>query len=121
MAPQPPSRARATSERFSNIYLGISSLVLVALIIIVVILVFRVGALATTDDNNSVAACQQQNINLVTDQRIFQEILALPAIASPQFITAANAAAQRVAVARIETDISTAYAQRNCVALFSTK
>ena len=42
-------------------------------------------------------------------------------LASPQFITRANMARQRTAVAAIDAAITAAYAPRNCEAMYSTK
>jgi hypothetical protein len=119
----PPERrrARVTGERFANAYLAASALVMVALIVVVVILVIGLSNVSTREDDNSVSACQQANANRTEDVAIDHDILALPALASPQFITAPNMARQRAAVTRIDADIKTAYALRDCVALYSTK
>jgi heme/copper-type cytochrome/quinol oxidase subunit 2 len=116
----PPER-RAKNDRFANFYLAASALVMVALIVVVVILVFHVSSVASADDRNAVTACNLANANRAEDVAIFHDILALPALASPQFITPANMARQRTAVAGIDADIKAAYAPRNCVALYSTK
>jgi hypothetical protein len=119
--PSSHSRSGLASERFASIYLAVSSLVMVALIGVVVLLVVQENDLGVANRNNAVSACQQANTSRVTDQEIDRDILALPAISSPQFITPASAARQRIAVAVIQGKIRSAYALHNCVAQYSTK
>jgi hypothetical protein len=115
------NESRRNSERFVNIYLVICSLALSVLIVVVIVLVFRISNVSNANRSNAITACQEANSGRLTDQLILREMLSLPAIASPQFITPASEQAQRIAVAKINQKIATAYAQHDCVAQYSTK
>jgi hypothetical protein len=119
--PSPGSRVPPRTDWFTRSYLIASGLIMAALVVVVVLLGLSNRAIAQREDANLIRSCQQGNDDRATDEQIFREILALPAISSPQFITPANAVVQRAAVAKIRSDISEAYASRNCVAEYSTK
>jgi hypothetical protein len=84
-------------------------------------LVLQLQGVQSAATTNTINACELSNANRTEDEQIFNAILALPAIAKPQFITPANAAEQRAKVAGIVVSIHTAYAPRNCVQLYKPK
>jgi hypothetical protein len=50
--------------------------------------------------------------------KIFGDILGLPAISKPQYITPAMREVQAAAIAKVNKEIRTAYALRDCTALY---
>jgi hypothetical protein len=116
----PQSRHRQYSEQFTNGYLALSAAVMVALVVVVVILLLRQSSISGAEHNSAVLACQEANGNRTEDVQIFKDILSLPAIAKPQFITPAMRTAQEKALVQVNANIKAAYALRDCARLYST-
>lgn len=103
----------------SAIIVAGQSLLTVALIIAVILLLIANQGLDSKVRQDSIVNCQDTNSNRAVSVRIFGEVLALPAIAHPQFITRANMTRQNAEVAKIRRNVVSAYSPHDCTAVFS--
>jgi len=118
ISPETPAARRSSlfADRVVSIMV-ITTLFLFTIIVgLVIYLVIDVAGVAGGNRTNAVNACRLANGNRTEDVRIINEILNLPAIAKPQFITPAMRAAQDAALAKVHADVKTAYALRDCQA-----
>lgn len=122
---RPLSRASIVADRAVAIMVIGTLIVLFAMAGMVIYLVVRVSDVAGDNQRNAVTAqrdtitaCGLANENRAQDVKIFGDILALPAIGKPQYITPAMRAVQEAAVAKVNAEIRAAYAPRDCKALY---
>jgi hypothetical protein len=118
ISPETPAARRSSlfADRAVSVIV-ITTLFLFTLIVaLVVYLVIRVSDVADGNRADAVNACELANGNRSEDVRIINEILNLPAISKPQFITPVMRAAQDAALARVHANVKTAYALRDCAA-----
>ena len=111
----PPGRM---GDRIVAAFVAVTLALLAVLVAVIIYLVIRVSDIQGGQHADTITACRMANGNRTQDVQIFTAILALPAIARPQFITPAMRAVQEAAVARVNAEIKTAYALRNCAALY---
>jgi hypothetical protein len=116
-APKLP-RVSRLADRAVAILVTVTLVLFAAMVALVIFLVISVSAVQGGQHSDTIVACQEANANRAEDVQIFGVILALPAIAKPQFITADMRAAQEVALAKVNAEIKTAYALRDCPALY---
>jgi hypothetical protein len=114
----PVSRSSKVSDRLISIFIIGSVVLNIALIISVVFLGLGNRTVGNKEDASSIRACQRANADRRKNIEFISEILALPAISTPQFITSAHARQQEIAVTRIKAEVRSANIQRNCVAAY---
>jgi len=115
----PTNVGSTVSDRLIAIFVITSVVLNVVLIGCVVFLGIRNLEVANAEHTSTVVACRLANDNRSEDVRILNQIIALPSISHPQFITKANVLKQNAAVATVKHAIRAAYALRNCVTLYS--
>jgi hypothetical protein len=111
----PPGRI---GDRFVAVFMTVTLVLFAALVVLVVCLVLRVSSVQGSQHADTITACNLANGNRTQDVKILGDILALPAIARPQYITPVMRAAQDAAVAKVNAEIRSAYALRDCPALY---
>jgi hypothetical protein len=124
--PQPATagiirRDSAAANRLVTIFVAVSAILNVILIILVVLLGLSNRSTIANQHSDTISSCQTANGNRSEDSAILNQILALPAIAHPQFITKASMQQQNTDVALIKAHIKTGYAAHNCAAQYSGK
>jgi hypothetical protein len=110
--------SRRIGDRFVAIFMTVTLVLFAVMVVLLAILLARVSGVQGSQHADTVNACNLANANRAEDVQIFTAILALPAIARPQYITPAMRAAQDAAVAKVNAKIRTAYALRDCAALY---
>jgi hypothetical protein len=122
---RPLARSSLVADRAVAIMVIGTLVVLFAMAGMVAYLVLRVNgeananqATAATAHASTLTACNLANANRTEDVHIFSAILALPAIAKPQFITPDMRAVQQAALDKVDAEIKAAYALRDCAALY---
>jgi hypothetical protein len=117
-SPDTPAARRSSlfADRVVSIMVITTLFLFTIIVALVIYLVIDVAGVASGNRTNAVNACRLANGNRTEDVRIINEILNLPAISKPQFITPAMRAAQAAALVRVHADVKTAYALRDCAA-----
>jgi heme/copper-type cytochrome/quinol oxidase subunit 2 len=119
LPPRPPHR-KVLGDRFVGIFVTVTLVLFAVLVGLFVYLVFKVSADQNASQQNTITSCQLANGNRSEDVTVLHSILALPAIADPQFITPASRAAQDAALAKVHAQITKAYALHDCQQQYST-
>lgn len=112
----PPDSRSAAADRLVSIFIVTTVALDVALVVCVVFLGLANRTMGDREDASSIRACQEANIDRARSIEIFNQILALPAIGSPQFITRADDKKQELAVSEIKARVRMANTPHNCVA-----
>ena len=111
----PPGK---TGDRIVAAFVTVTLALLGVLVGLIIYLVIRVSSVQGTVHTQTISACEQSNTNRAEEVQFIHAILALPAIADPQFETPANRAAQVGQVARIKSEVGAAYALHDCTAQY---
>jgi len=111
----PPGKV---GDRFVAVFVTVTLVLLAAMAGLCIYLVVRVSNAEGDAHAAAITACNLSNGNRSEDVQIFGDILALPAISKPQFITPAMREVQAAALAKVNARIKVAYALRDCTALY---